>query len=150
MKWMKWTGRSPVERAAAALPNLRRRRAGRTINRRPTLRRDRAVEPNGLTKKFPAAFFARVEVQRRINTDDLIRKAGTQEPTSPFPGFLFSRFEKSEFAEICEICGSPISVCFVVWLRSGSTIQRFNDLTAAKQFVFIRVYSWLTFADGCG
>ena len=28
--------------------------------------------------------------------------------------------------------------------------QRFNDLTAAKQFVFIRVYSWLTFADGCG
>ena len=29
-------------------------------------------------------------------------------------------------------------------------VQRFNDLTAAKQFVFIRVYSWLTFADGCG
>jgi len=27
---------------------------------------------------------------------------------------------------------------------------RFNDLTGAKQFVFIRVYSWLTFADGCG
>jgi hypothetical protein len=29
-------------------------------------------------------------------------------------------------------------------------IQRFNDSTAAKQIVFIRVYSWLTFADGCG
>jgi len=52
MKWMKWTGRSPVERAAAALPNLRRRCDRRTINRRPTLRRDRAVELNGLTKKF--------------------------------------------------------------------------------------------------
>jgi hypothetical protein len=36
-------------------------------------------------------------------------------------------------------------------IRSASDrIQRFNDLTAAKQFVFIRVYSWLTFADGCG
>ena len=37
--------------------------------------------------------------------------------------------------------------------RSKSTalgIQRFNDFSAAKQFVFIRVYSWLTFADGCG
>ena len=42
------------------------------------------------------------------------------------------------------------SVQSVVCLRSGSTIQRFDDLTAAKQFVFIRVYSWLTFADGCG
>jgi hypothetical protein len=29
-------------------------------------------------------------------------------------------------------------------------VQLFNDLRAAKQFVFIRVYSWLTFADGCG
>jgi len=29
-------------------------------------------------------------------------------------------------------------------------VQLFNDLTAAKQFVFIGVYSWLTFADGCG
>jgi hypothetical protein len=52
MKWMKWTGRSPVERAAAALPDLRRRCAWRPINRRSTLRRDRAVERNGLTKKF--------------------------------------------------------------------------------------------------
>jgi hypothetical protein len=52
MKWMKWTGRSPVERAAAALPNLRSRCDWPTINRRPTLRRDRAVELNGLTKKF--------------------------------------------------------------------------------------------------
>ena len=52
MKWMKWTGRSPVERAAAALPDLRRRCAWRTINRRPTLRRDRAVELKGLTKKL--------------------------------------------------------------------------------------------------
>ena len=145
MKWMKWTGRSPVERAAAALPNLRRRCAWRTINRRPTLRRDRAVEPNGLIKKFPAAFshaWKSSHGSTRMDTDDLIRKAGTH--------FPISLFEKSEFAEICEICGSPISVCFVVWLRSGSTIQRFNDLTAAKQFVFIRVYSWLTFADGCG
>jgi hypothetical protein len=33
---------------------------------------------------------------------------------------------------------------------ASDRIQRFNDLTAAKQFVFIRVYSWLTFADGCG
>jgi hypothetical protein len=61
MKWMKWTGRSPVERAAAALPDLRRRCAWRTINRRPTLRRDRAVELNGLTKKIPAALFARAK-----------------------------------------------------------------------------------------
>ena len=57
MKWMKWIGRSPVERAAAALPNLRRRCAWRTANRRPTLRRDRAVEVNGLTKKIPVDFF---------------------------------------------------------------------------------------------
>ena len=54
---MKWIGRSPVERAAAALPNLRRRCAWRTANRRPTLRRDRAVEVNGLTKKIPVDFF---------------------------------------------------------------------------------------------
>ena len=52
MKWMKWIGRSLVERAAATLPDLRRRCASRTTNRRPTLRRDRAPEINGLTKKF--------------------------------------------------------------------------------------------------
>jgi hypothetical protein len=45
---------------------------------------------------------------------------------------------------------SVASALSVVCLRSGSTIQRFDDLTAAKQFVFIRVYSWLTFADDCG
>ena len=28
MKWIKWIGRSPVERAAATLPNLRRRYLG--------------------------------------------------------------------------------------------------------------------------
>jgi len=33
---------------------------------------------------------------------------------------------------------------------NDSTIQRFNDLTAAKQFVFIHVHSWLRSADGCG
>ena len=32
----------------------------------------------------------------------------------------------------------------------GLSPIRFNDLTAAKQIVFIRVNSWLTFADGCG
>ena len=47
MKWMKWIGRSPVERAAAALPNLRRRCAWRTNNRRPTIRRDPAAELTG-------------------------------------------------------------------------------------------------------
>jgi hypothetical protein len=43
----------PGGAACGALPDPRRRCGWRTtINRRPTLRRDRAAELNGLTKKF--------------------------------------------------------------------------------------------------
>ena len=81
MKWMKWIGRSPVERAAAALPNLRRRCAWRTTNRRPTLRRDRAVELNGLTKKFQRLS---VVSNLRLPDTDSVHRRGHRGPDTGF------------------------------------------------------------------
>jgi len=77
-----------------------------------------------------------------MDTDDLSRNAGTHFLISFFPDSKNLNLLKStKSADLQSPCAS--------W--SGSDpVQRFKDLTAAKQFVFIRVYSWLAFADGCG
>jgi hypothetical protein len=61
-------------------------------------------------------------------------------------------WEKDCFGEVAETntraaCAPQIRIIRAI---RGLSPIRFNDSTAAKQFVFIRVYSWLTFADGCG
>jgi hypothetical protein len=58
------------------------------------------------------------------------------------------------FTNLLRTTRPPAAACALL-IRDIRAIRglsqiRFNDLTAAKQLVFIRVYSWLRFADGCG
>jgi hypothetical protein len=102
MKWMKWIGRSLVERAAAAaLPDLRRRCIQR-IN------------------KISAQLFAGIEHPKLT---------GSQQHSSTFLNKrLFRRGRRHQHA----------SRATGVWHKGATT------------FVFIRAYSWLKSADGCG
>jgi len=59
---------------------------------------------------------------------------------------------KDRFGEAAENNTRDACAPQILFIREPRRLplMRFNDLTGAKQFVFIRVYSWLTFADVCG